>query len=313
MKAPLKKKPSTNSSPKKPKRTSKKTPKKTPVATPKKSYSKIEEIWAAAPDDDTRDNWIYDKLGIPPGNRKGRENCLNHIDHSFPLFLQSLEHLILLGYFFDAAIISAAAPKHLIALLDKKEQSIPEFGKKKTVEKLLKYFANEWSKRRAVPDRKAAQQKKDYRLSCEKALMEVIILHRAGWRRHWNSPTDLPSHPFGSTEGAKDWHAWSINFLQAMHKKGLIRANPDSKAAKGKEVRGRLNVHKSVFNKLYSLSQAHLELKLDFRLARLNAEVEQEGGEVKTFLQAATLEHRDYAPKSRLNELMKHLGLPLLG
>jgi len=291
---------------------SKKAPKKNPLPTPEKSYSNIKEIWAEAPYDDTRDDWIYDKLGIPLGNRKGRENCLNNIDHSFPLFLQSLEHLILLGYLSDAAIISNAAVKHLIVLLEKKEASIPQFGEKRVVEGLLKYFANERSKRQAVPERKAAQQKRYYSQSCENHLMAVIILHRAGWRRHWHSPTDLPSHPFGSTEGAKDWHAWSINFLQAIHKKGLIRANPNSKAVKGEDARGRLKVHKSVFNKLYSLPQTHRELKLDTWLHFRDAEIEQVGGEIKTFLQTATLEHRDYAPKSRLNELMKHLGMPLL-
>lgn len=287
---------------------SKKAPKKNPLPTPEKSYSNIKEIWADAPDDDTRDDWIYDKLGIPLGNRKGRESCLNHIEHSFPLFLQSLEHLILLGYLFDAAIISAAAPKLLIALLDKKEQIIPEFGKKKTVEKLLKYFANEWSKRRAVPDRKAAQQKKDYRLSCEKALVEVIILHRAGWRRHWNSPRDLPKHPFGSPEGANDWRSWSMNFLKAIHEEGLINANPDSKAAKGEEVRGRLNVHKSVFTKLYSLTDNALEIKLDFRLDFLNAEVERQyKGEFKTFTHKSTLNHPDCAPATTINEVYEIL------
>ncbi len=103
-----------------------------------------------------------------------------------------------------------------------------------------------------------------------------------------------------------------MNFFKAIHEAGLINANPDTKAATGLDPRGRMNVHGRIFNELYFLSQAHLELKLDCRLARLNAEAEQLGGAIKTFLQAATLDHRDYAPKSRLNELMNHLGLPLL-
>lgn len=293
---------------KKTKRTSKKNPKKTPVATPEKSYSKIEEIWADAPHDETRDYWIYDKLGIPLADRTSPED----LDQAFQTFLYKLVHLIQAGRLSEASIITRSGVQFLLGLLENMEASIPQFGEKGVVEGLLKYFANERSKRRAVPDRKSAAQKKYYRRSCEKALLEVIILHRAGWRRHWNSPRVLPVHPFGSPEGANDWSRWSMNFFKAIHEAGLINSNPDTKAANGLDPRGRVNVHRSVFTELHSLSQARLELKLDCRLARLNAEAEQLGGEIKTFLQAATLEHRDYAPKSRLNELMNHLGLPLL-
>jgi hypothetical protein len=292
--------------PKKPKRTSKKNPKKTPVATPEKNYSKIEEIWADAPHDETRDYWIYDKLGIPLADRKGRENSLNEISSSLGHFFEGLYHLFVLGYFSDVAIISEATPKLLIALLDGKERNIPDFGRKKVVERIFKYFAKEYRKRQAVPDRKSAAQKKFYSRSCENALIKVLILHRAGWRRHWNSPRDLPKHPFGSLEGANDWLRWSMNFLAAIHKAGLIKANPNTKAAKGQDARGRVHVHKDVFTKLYSLSQAHLESKLDFHLARLNAEVERDyKGEFKTYTHKSALIHSDCAPATTLEEVYK--------
>lgn len=289
---------------KKTKRTAKKNPKKTPVATPEKNYSKIEEIWADAPQDETEDDWIYEKLGIPLADRKGRENSLNEIGSSLQQFFECLDHLFVLGYFSDVAIISEATQKLLIAILDGREQNIPAFGRKKVVERILKYFAKEYRKRQAVPDRKSASEKKYYRRSCEKALLEVIILHRAGWRRHWNSPKDLPAHPFGSPEGASDWRIWSMNFLKAIHEAGLINANPDTKAATGLDPRGRVNVHGRIFNKLYFLSQAHLELKLDFHLARLNGEVERDyKGEFKTYTHKSALIHADCAPATTLEEV----------
>ena len=304
MKAPLKKKPSTNSSTRKSKRGSKKAPKKNPVARPEKSYSKIEEIWAAAPNDETRDNWIYDKLGVPLSDRTSPED----LHQSFQAFLSKLIYFVHSGRLFEASVISHSVVQSLLGLLGKMEQDIPEFERRKVVERLLKYFANEWRKRHAVPDRKAANQKTAYSRSCQNHLLEVIILHRAGWRRHWNSPRDLPKHPFGSPEGANDWRSWSMNFLKAIHEEGLINANPDSKAAKGKEVRGRLNVHKSVFTKLYSLTDIALEIKLDFRLDFLNTEVERQyKGEFKTFTHKSTLNHPDCAPATTINEVYEIL------
>jgi hypothetical protein len=302
MKAPLKKKPSTNSSPKKPKRTSKKTPKKNPVATPKQSYSKIEEIWAAAPDDETRDNWIYDKLGISLADRTSPED----LHQTFQAFLYKLVHLIQAGRLSEASQISHASVHMLVGLLEFMEESVAQFKEYNLVKRLLKEFANEWNKRKSVPDRKAASQKAFYNKSCENHLLEVIILHRAGWRRHWNSPTDLPSHPFGSTEGANNWRSWSMNFLKAIHEAGLIKANPDSKAAKGQEVRGRLHVHKQVFKNLNELHPTQRKIILDIRLDFLNAKIEQESkGKFKTFLQKSALEHPDYAPMSSLKELVE--------
>lgn len=286
--------------PKKPKRTSKKNPKKTPVATPEKNYSKIEEIWADAPQDETRDYWIYDKLGIPLADRTSPED----LHQAFQTFLYKLDHLIQAGRLSEASIITRSGVQILVGLLENMEASIPQFGEKGVVEGLLKYFANERSKRQAVPDRKSASEKKYYRRSCEKALLEVIILHRAGWRRHWNSPKDLPAHPFGSPEGASDWRIWSMNFLKAIHEAGLINANPDTKAATGLDPRGRVNVHGRIFNKLYFLSQAHLELKLDFHLARLNGEVERDyKGEFKTYTHKSALIHADCAPATTLEEV----------
>ena len=188
----------------------------------------------------------------------------------------------------------------------------PQFKESKTTERILKRFSDEYIKRKAVPNREAAKDRKSYKQSCRSALLEVIILYRAGWRQHWHSPTDLPSHPFGSPEGSKDWRSWSMNFLQAIHKKGLIRANPNSKAANGEQARGRRNVQKSIFDELYKLSPNHLEMKLDLRIEFLNAKVESEPGRIKTFLQKATMEHCDFAPTSRVNELVEHLCTPSL-
>jgi hypothetical protein len=210
--------------------------------------------------------------------------------------------LISAGRLHEASIVSKDSVHVLLGILECMEEQIPQFRRYKVVQSLLKEMSNEWTKRKAVPNRKEAEQRAFYSRSCENALKEVIILHRAGWRKYWLGRKDLPDHPFGSS---KDWERWSLNFLKAAHDAGLLRANPASKAAKGERAGARLKVHKRVFKELYSLSQDQLEIALDARLPFLNSAVERKyKGQFKTFYQQSAVNHPECAPQSILKDLV---------
>jgi hypothetical protein len=297
MKTRKKKKPQTPRPVRTSKKVSKKPPRKNKPAKPAKIYSDIQSIWDDAPKDETRDGWIYDRLGVPLSDRTSPED----VHRSFQVFLMKLDHLIHVGRLSEASLISKASVHLLLRILDGMEERIPQFRRYKVVESLLKEMSNEWTKRKAVPTRKEAEQRAFYSRSCENALKEVIIPHRAGWRKYWHGRKDLPDHPFGSST---DWERWSLNFLKTIHEAGLLRANPASKAARGERAGARLNVHKRVFNKFIKLSQAQLEIVLDTRLLFLNTEVELKSkGQFKTFYQQSALNHPECAPQSILKDL----------
>lgn len=109
-------------------------------------------------------------------------------------------------------------------------------------------------KRLATPDRKTVRERRKFRQTASAAVWEVVILHDAGWHRHWSVNQPFPKVRFGSQNPGdrRQWQQWiSVFFAAQMSTQGIF-GREGTKSAMGVG-RGRNIVLKEIFDQIYTL------------------------------------------------------------
>ena len=231
----------------------------------------------------------------------GERIRLEQVNAAFENALNSLCRFISQGSFEDSAklipLLLATAQGRIMAL----EKMFPNFGQLQVTNRIIAHFAKEAERKRKTKqnNNSVVSDKDKYRLSCETEILKVVIMHRAGWRRHPFRATPLPFNEFGSAAGKNDWQAWMRNYLAELHSSGLLRANPTTKFFKEGKARNRSKVRDDYFNAIYSkASDASFELLIDLnhRELELHAALKT-WPDCYSFLTVMATEHPECAPK----------------
>jgi hypothetical protein len=231
------------------------------------------------------------------------------VTSAFDEALHSLCRFISQGNFEDSAklipLLFAAASGRIQAL----EAIFPEFGKLQVTDSLIKECVKEADRnRKTKKDNQTFVFDKDkYRESCENEILKAVIMHRAGWKKHWILETPFPCHEFGSEAGKNDWRAWIRIYLAGLHNQGLLRANPKTKFSKEGKAKDRSKNRADYFNSIYSkASSPSFEALINLLQNQLQLHaILKTLPDCFSFLTVIATEHPECAPKGFVPQRIK--------
>ncbi|MCX5884298.1 MAG: hypothetical protein NT096_00035 [Proteobacteria bacterium] len=233
----------------------------------------LRQIWQDAPKESKFEE-INKFFRIP----QGEGTSMRQIRMPFESAVANLEGFVLRGNFKQAAkLIPALLEDFLFAKISFWEEIIPEFAELQVMSGIVSRITKEAERKRKTKDRTAVAGKSIYRKSCEDAMLDVVLLHRAGWKKHWIKEAPLPVHKWGSNEGRKDWGVWMRSYLVVLHNKGDLKANSQTKFAKEGKANSRSKDRDKFFKDVYGLGlKDEFDFLLDKREVTLDFKIDQE-------------------------------------
>lgn len=188
---------------------------------------------------------------------------MGEIERKFGSLLNDLQDLPIREHSKECALFYQAMALEIFQMVPFFEEEFPDFQKHGIFDRICTLFKLEWDKKDKSPDRKAAASREEYQAACNDAIMESILLHEYGLRKHWHRRIEMPQERWGSPEGKKGWQVWIRNLLSDMHKSGeLFRFRTES-AAKNSRPGSRSQVREGFFESMYILSIENLQRALD--------------------------------------------------
>jgi hypothetical protein len=226
---------------------------------------------------------------------------------AFGKAFESLHDFIRRGNFKTGAKLTLMVLGSVSAEIKAWEAFYPEFGQLNVMDWLLKHFAKEAERKRRTPLRAVVYDKSKYRESCQKEIEKVVILHRAGWRKHWVAGAKMPEKKFGSIDGRKEWEQWMRYHLYVLHNNGDLAANPKSKFSKEGKAKDRSKDRDKFFDELYlKASSEGFCSCINIYESELNLHAYLKSyPEGFSFLTMMAMEHSECAPDSFVHKRIK--------
>lgn len=180
---------------------------------------------------------------------------LPQIEQSLESVLLDIEGLSTRGLTKEFAWLCQAVALWIFQMLPIHEDEFEDVARFRMSDKIFTLYKREWDKRAKSPNRKSAAIREGYQAACKQAIIEAVILHEAGIRKHWLRPqTPMPAERWGSDQGKANWHAWIRTFLAGMHKSGELFRLHSNSPAKGDFAGARAKSRDQFFSELYIIS-----------------------------------------------------------
>ena len=251
---------------------------------------------------------LIQKTGIKATNNNNGIK-LEQVTSDFDRAFASLCCFVSQGNFCESAILVPLLMATAQGKVEALEAIFPEFGKLQVTNQIIARFVKGAERNRKTKrDNHFNTPNKDkYRESCENEIFKAVILHKAGWKKHWILEIPFPSYEFGSPAGKNDWRAWIRIYLEAHHRQGLLRANQDTKFSKEGKAKDRSKIRAHYFDVIYSkASLPHFDALINFYHTSLQIEaVLKTHPNCFSFLTIMAMEHPECAPKEFIPQRIK--------